>query len=300
MAMDQKEALVALLQTRPGGLSWADLTAEVIEAGSALAVWDRHVPATLIDPAGSDPLQIASDDLRRWRSEGITVLSILDEEYPARLRDIHQAPPILFTRGRLVPNDRAVSVVGSRKASDRGLDIASNVSRALVAMDVTVVAGLAAGIDTAAHEAALEAQGRTVAVVGTGIHKVYPAQNRALQETVAANGLLISQFWPDAPPQRHTFLMRNATMSGYGIATVVVEAGETSGARAQARMAVEHGRPVILTDLVVERNEWAKQLLARPRVHVAHSVVEVTAIVRGLQSEDSAIESKLEALVSQA
>jgi len=87
--------------------------------------------------------------------------------------------------------------------------------------------------------------------------------------------LVLSQFWPDAPPQKHTFLMRNATMSGYGLATVVVEAGETSGARAQARMAVEHGRQVILTDQVVVRNQWAQKLLGRPGVHVASSVDSV-------------------------
>src|ERR1700744_4410475 len=105
--------------------------------------------------------------------------------------------------------------------------------RARTARHVTVVSGLARGIDTAAHRAALDAGGRTVAVIGTGIGRVYPAENRGLQNEIADRGLLISQFWPDAPPQKHTFLMRNATMSGYGLATVVVEAGEHSGARAQ-------------------------------------------------------------------
>jgi DNA processing protein len=90
---------------------------------------------------------------------------------------------------------------------------------------------------------------------------------------------VLSQFWPDAPPQKHTFLMRNATMSGYGLATVVVEAGETSGARAQARMAVEHGRQVILAEPVVAENQWARDLVGRPGVHVAGSVDDVMNIV---------------------
>jgi DNA processing protein len=90
---------------------------------------------------------------------------------------------------------------------------------------------------------------------------------------------VLSQFWPDAPPQKHTFLMRNATMSGYGLPTVVIEAGETSGARTQARMAIEHGRQVILTDQVVSRNQWAQRLVGRPGVHVASSVDDVMRIV---------------------
>jgi DNA processing protein len=144
------------------------------------------------------------------------------------------------------------------------------------------VSGLALGIDAAAHRSALDAGGRTVGVIATGINKVYPAQNRGLHQEIAERGLLLSQFWPDAPPRKHTYLMRNATMSGYGIATVVVQAGETSGARTQARLAVEHGRPVILTDLVVNANEWAKALVGRPGVHVASSIGEVMAVVDDL------------------
>ena len=150
--------------------------------------------------------------------------------------------------------------MGSRQATDRGLAIAAGVARELVSRGVTVVAGLALGIDSAAHRAALADGGRTVAVIGTGINRVYPAENQDLQAEIGSRDLLLSQFWPDAPPQKQNFLMSNATMSGYGLATVVVEAGEHSGARAQARMALEHGRPVILTDLVADRNEWAQAL----------------------------------------
>ena len=225
-------------------------------------------------------------------------MTILDSDYPVRLRGIHQAPPVLFARGSLIRDDSAVSVVGSRKASDRGLAIAAEVARELVARGVTVAAGLALGIDTAAHRAALADGGRTVAVIGTGINGVYPAENRDLHEEVAARGLLLSQFWPDAPPQKQNFLMRNATMSGYGLATVVVEAGEHSGARAQARMAVEHGRPVILTDLVVERNDWAQALVDRPGIHVASSLSSALDVVDQLIAERSAVGSELRRFVS--
>lgn len=185
-----------------------------------------------------------------------------------------------------------------RKASDRGLAIAAGVAHELVARGVTVAAGLALGIDTAAHSAALADGGRTVAVIGTGINKVYPAKNRDLHEEIASHGLLLSQFWPDAPPQKQNFLMRNATMSGYGLATVVVEAGEHSGARAQARIAVEHGRPVILTDLVVGRNDWAQALVGRPGIHVASSLKSVLDAVDQLIAERSAVGAELRRFVS--
>jgi len=136
-----------------------------------------------------------------------------------------------------------------------------------------------------------------VAMIGTGIHRYYPAENRQLQDTIAQQGLLLSQFWPDAPAQKHTFLMRNATMSGYGIATVVVEAGETSGARAQARMAVSHGRPVILTDLVVEHNQWARDLRGRPGVHVANDLQTVATTIAGLRDERSDAEEAVRRLI---
>lgn len=294
----ERAALVALLRERPGGRKWAEITVEVIEAGGACEVWERLVPATLVDVAGAeDPRQVAARDIADWEAAGNALLTVLDEDYPVRLRGIHEAPPVLFTRGQVRRDDPAVSVVGSRAASARGLGMARSIATSLVADGFTVLAGLALGIDTAAHEAALEAGGRTVAVIGTGINRVYPAQNGDLHKVVADRGLLVSQFWPDAPPHKHTFLMRNATMSGYGLATVVVEAGETSGARAQARIAVGHGRPVVLTDLVVERNMWAKSLLGRPGVHVAASAAEVVAIVRDVELARDALSDQLRELV---
>ncbi len=296
-APEERAALVALLRERPGRRGWTEITASVLEAGSALAVWRREVPPVLISPPGEPgPLEAAAAQICRWAGRGWRLLSILDEDYPARLRGIHQAPPVLFARGRLVRDDMAVSVVGSREASPRGLDIAAGIARELAARGVTVLGGLALGIDTAAHRGALAAGGRTVCVIGTGIGRAYPAGNRGLQEEIAARGLVLSQFWPDAPPQRHNFLMRNATMSGYGLATVVVEAGERSGSRAQARIAVGHGRPVILTSLVVQRNDWARALVGRPGVHVAGRLQDVLDIVRDLIAEPAALGAALRRL----
>ncbi len=210
----ERAALVALLQARPGGMRRADITAEVLAAGGALEVWQRLVPAVLIDAPGEpDPLDAAAQEITAWAEQGWTLVTVLDRDYPTRLRGIHQAPPVLFARGALIRDEPAVSVVGSRKASERGLSIATAVARELVARRITVISGLARGIDTAAHRATLAAGGRTVAIIGTGINQIYPPENRDLQEEIASRGLLLSQFWPNTPPQKHHFPLRNATIS---------------------------------------------------------------------------------------
>lgn len=169
-----------LLRVRPDKLTWPEIPTAVVEVGSALAVWERHVPAILIGRAEEEALDAAAADIALWESQGHTFLTILEEDYPIRLRGIHEAPPVLFANGALRRDDPAVSVVGSREASERGLAIARSVATSLAQEGVTVLAGLALGIDTAAYHAALEAGGRTVAVIGTGINKTYPAANRDL------------------------------------------------------------------------------------------------------------------------
>lgn len=281
----ERAPLVALLQERPQPASWPGVAAEIIAAGSARSVWDAYHAQSLFDVGAPAPITEAARQLVEWRATGLGVHTFRDPLYPAQLREIHQVPPVLFSRGTLCPGEPAVSVVGSRRASAVSLTWASEVSAALVSAGITVVSGLAAGIDTAAHHAALDAGGRTVAVLGTGINRVYPAANRELQERIAGEGLVLSQFWPDAAATKKSFPLRNATMSGYGRATIIVEAGETSGARIQARVGVEHGRAVILRDHVVRMNDWAKALQSRPGVHVVFSVDEVLNVVAALRPD---------------
>jgi DNA processing protein len=171
-----------------------------------------------------------------------------------------------------------VAVIGSRRASAAGLGRAKAISRQLVTEGYTVASGLAAGIDSAAHLAALDGGGRTIAVVGTGLLKCYPPQNAALQAQVASECAVISQFWPEAPPTRKSFPLRNAVMSGIALATVVVEASPTSGARIQARLALAQGRPVLLVDSLLGQ-DWARELSSRPGTHVVGSPTEVTEVV---------------------
>lgn len=277
----ERAALIALLRARPAGMTWAQITADVGDAGSALSVWHRfHQPGLFPladdgDPA--DPLRTAAEDIQKWADSPFRFLTFRDSDYPAQLLDVHQVPPVLFARGALVPDENAVSVVGSRAVSEPGVALARTVASALVERGITVLSGLAAGVDTAAHTAALDAGGRTVAVIGTGITQSYPASNRPLQDRIAGNGLVLSQFWPDAPPTKQTFPMRNATMSAYGRATIVIEAGEKSGARIQARLAVAHGRPVILADAVVLGTNWGRELVGKPGVTWARDSDEIIA-----------------------
>lgn len=281
----ERATLVALLRERSHTASWPGVASQIIEAGSARSVWDSHHEQSLFDTDTPAAIAQAARQIAGWRAAGLGVHTFRDVSYPAQLREIHQVPPVLFSRGTLHPGEPAVSVVGSRRACEQSVAWAAQVSTALVSAGITVVSGLAAGIDTAAHTAALDTGGRTVAVLGTGINHVYPASNRDLQERIAREGLVLSQFWPDAPATKRSFPLRNATMSGYGRATIVVEAGETSGARIQARVGVEHGRAVILRDHVVRVNEWAAALRHRPGVHVVSDVHEVLDVVAALRPD---------------
>ncbi|WP_069164872.1 DNA-processing protein DprA [Nocardia altamirensis] len=286
----ERVALLALMDERPKGMTWASLASEVVIRGSAIDIWnDFHPP--LLDGMDTeiDRLGAARSTLEAWRDQDFDLVTVLDPEYPVALRDIHQLPPMLFVKGKLVPDEIGVSVVGSRAASERGLTIAAEVARGLVDRGIAVLSGLAAGIDTAAHTATIAAGGRPIGVIGTGINQIYPAANRELHARVSATGALVSQFLPDAPPQKHNFPIRNATMSGLGLASVVIEAGEHSGARLQARLSVEHGRPVIMTDLVVAATAWARDLVGRPGVYVAANVAEVLHLVEDLVATDASV-----------
>jgi DNA processing protein len=167
-----------------------------------------------------------------------------DPGYPALLATI-DAPPPLHVWGTLVSEDAlAIAVVGSRRATAYGLEIAAQLAGDLAARGVTIVSGLARGIDTAAHRGALAGGGRTIAVLGHGIDVRYPRENRALADEIAAHGALVSQFSPGTPPRPWHFPARNRTIAGLALGVVVVEAAERSGALITASAAGEFGREV--------------------------------------------------------
>jgi DNA processing protein len=294
-AWAERAALVGLLDERPPlpgedhRASWSEIALEVSLRGSASSLWADTRALTLDGMADPDGvLDGARDRLQQWADADFDVVTVLDDDYPLALRGVHEMPPILFTKGTLRSEDVGVSIVGSREAGAKGRSMAANIATGLVERGLSVISGLADGIDTAAHEATLQTGGRPVGVIGTGINRVYPstASSRGLHQRVAGAGVLISQFLPDAAPSRTSFPMRNATMSGLGKASIIVEAGEHSGTRVLARAAVGHGRPVILTDVVVNATQWARQLAGRPGVYVAGSTYEVMRIVESIVAED--------------
>jgi DNA protecting protein DprA len=302
-ADEERAALLALLEERPemlgeraGKTSWSTIASEVALRGSALAIWhDLHPPGPPTLDFESDIARVDDSDIRfkvAWKqvveweeSVHFDLLTVLDVEYPLALRGIHQMPPMLFVKGELRPDEVGVSVVGSRKPTERGRSIAARIAEGLADRGISVISGLALGIDGAAHEATLAAGGRPIGVIGTGINGVYPPTHGELHQRVAAAGALVSQFLPDAPPTKQSFPMRNVTMSGLGHASIIVEAGEHSGTRIQARVAVEHGRPVILTDGVVKGTKWGQAMQDRPGVYVAGSTGEVMDIVARVLDE---------------
>ncbi len=277
MAATERGALLALL--RVSGRSWSVVTEEVETVGSALEVLRKGWPGqlSLVDQV-RDPDELAAEaeaEIQTWEREGMRFHTFLDVSYPAQLLTVHQRPPFVMTRGEHSDMDsRSVAVVGTRRATARGLRSANRLARDLAQAGVPVVSGLAAGIDTAAHTGAMSAGGRTVAVIGTGLRRCYPAENRDLQEDISKVGLVISQFLPDTSPTQKTFPMRNAVMSGYSAATVVVEAQFKSGARMQARLALEHGRRVFLLESLLE-NSWAKEYAEKSNTIVVRKIEDV-------------------------
>ena len=176
---------------------------------------------------------------------GASLITLENPRYPLRLAEIYDPPLLLFVRGSL-PADQEpyVALVGTRRASPYGIRLADRLARELAARGITVVSGMAMGIDAAAHRGALEAGGRTVAVLGCGVDVVYPPQNAQLMEDIAARGAVLSQFPMGMQPSKGHFPYRNRIISGMSLGTVVVEAPLTSGALITARQAAEQGREV--------------------------------------------------------
>ena len=219
--------------------------------GALSRAW--QAPTDALAQAGLSPKII--QNLLKFRSEasleqvwenilaqGIAVLTWEDEAYPRRLKEIDQPPPVLYLRGQLLPQDEwAVAIVGTRRMTAYGRQVAEDVAGVLGRNGVTVVSGLARGIDSLAHQAALKAGGRTLAVLGSGVDRLYPPENRRLADEIKASGAILSDYAPGTPPDSANFPPRNRIISGLSLAVVVVEAGETSGALITATFAAEQG-----------------------------------------------------------
>ena len=284
-------ALVALLQQDKA--KWSDIRMQ-LEETAATELLLRTSNATLLDDPVAESIAAAEEQISGWTRSGIHVDSIYDAAYPAQLRMVHDFPPLLFSKGSFdESDDQAVAIVGTRNPSNGALGFIQEVVPMIAHRGHSIVSGLARGVDTAAMRASLDAGNRTVGVVGTGIRRYYPAENREIQDEVAANHLLLSQFWPDAPPTRQSFPMRNVVMSGFSGLTLIVEAGENSGTRIQARAATKHGRPLIISRAVYLQTRWGKDLVDRGLdVTVVGNAREAVSAVEAILGRRRAAESR--------
>ena len=217
--------------------AWKAAPADLAAAGLSLKLIERIIQARE---------QVDLEKVwARIESQGINILTWKDEVYPQRLKEIEQPPPVLYVRGGYLPDDLfAVAIVGTRRVTSYGRQITEELSSYLASNGITVISGLARGVDSIAHQSALKAGGRTIGVLGSGVDKIYPPEHRQLAERMMEQGAILSDYAPGTPPDASNFPPRNRIVSGLSLAVVVVEAGETSGALITAEFAAEQGRDV--------------------------------------------------------
>lgn len=282
-------ALVAATEVLPA--EWRDLADLLLRHSvqtDCLARWlsstdhEDHLANYLARSLTSDQIdrwQDVLDDLAH-RQPGVWLAAVTDPRYPENLRNAYDHPPFLFVDGTLADTDRrAVAIVGSRNAGPEALRAADNLARSAAAHGVTVVSGLARGVDAAAHHAALNGGGRTIAVVGTGIDEVYPPEHAGLAAQIATQGAVVSQFRPGSPGTKSSFPMRNAVIAGLSLVSVVMEASERSGTRSEAEAALRQGRIVFLWEPTLGDRGWARRWAEAGDVAWASNPLDVLAAV---------------------
>jgi DNA processing protein len=248
--VDSTLDLLTLSLTRLAPRSLKDLarTGPLSEAVSKPEAFGELIPeAARRALASGAARRAAENEAARAAASGVRLLGWDDSDYPERLRRVFDPPPVLWVRGRLVPGEGAtsVAVVGSRAASPQGLELARRISQDLAEAGATVVSGLARGVDSAAHRGALAGGGRTIAVLGSGLDRVYPAENGQLAAAVAESGAVVSEFPLGTGPRPEHFPRRNRVIAGWGVGVLVVEAAARSGALVTARAALDEGREVM-------------------------------------------------------
>lgn len=251
--MDERAYWIAF--NHVAGIGPVRLTALLDECGSIAAAW--KAPIQTLRDAGLDRRSVESllavrrelnpqVELEQVIARGYDVYTWDDTNYPANLRMTPQPPPILYARGQIKRQDElAVAIVGTRQISSYGREVAHLLGSELAQHGVTIVSGLAIGVDAIAHQAALDAGGRTIAVLGSGIDQIYPLTNSKLARRIIEQGALVSEYPLGTKPEASNFPPRNRIISGLSLAVVVVEAAKRSGALITARFAAEQGRDVL-------------------------------------------------------
>lgn len=191
------------------------------------------------------PLLKADEMIQDAKAKNITIVCFEDDQYPQLLKNIYDPPPVLYVKGAgLKPDLKALAIVGTRKASCYGKEIAKKLAFELSSLGITIVSGMALGIDTAAHEGALEAKGKTIAVFGCGVDVIYPPSNRELAKEIEKSGTLVSEFPLGTGTEKGHFPRRNRIIAGLSLGTIVVEGHCDSGAMITAKCALDEGREV--------------------------------------------------------
>ena len=229
-----------LMEERFGTLeaAWGASAAELRACGL-----DASVVTSIVD---TRPTIEPERELERVREAGVSVITWHDADYPPLLREIDDLPPILYVLGAFTPADPdGITIVGTRRPTAYGREVAKHLAGELASAGATIVSGLARGIDGVAHRAALEAGGRTIAVLGSGVDVPYPPEHAKLMDEIAENGVVVSEYALGTKPEARHFPRRNRLLSGLSVATLVIEAGEGSGTLSTVRFALEQNREVL-------------------------------------------------------
>jgi DNA processing protein len=221
----------------------------------------------------------AREEIETVQSDpAVRVIAASSREYPARLRDLDGRPALLFVRGDLTePSKPPLAIAGSRKASTVGVHAAQQVAGVVASAGHVVISGLAAGIDAAGHRGALDSGGHTIAVMGTGLGKVFPQEHRPLADRIAKQGALVTQFPPMYPPTKTTFPARNMLIAGLSDVSLLIEMNEYSGTRIEADCALAQGKRVLLWSPLLESQEWARRFAEQPGVTFVETAEDVLA-----------------------
>lgn len=294
---DERERQAWLALVWGAGLGPAGFARLVEACGSALGVL-QATPAALLEadhrlraeqanliPQLADGLEGYAAEARELAATGIHVYWSFDPGYPALLHQLPHPPPVVCVAGHLMPlDDLAISVVGTRSPTREGSELAGRLAGAIVSEGFTVVSGLARGIDTAAHQGALARDGRTIAVLGSGIRVITPPENEELAQQIKRQGAILSELPPSTPPSVPSLMARNRLTSLLGRATVVVESGLTGGSLATAQSARQQGRLVCAVNWPLRRpeTEGTRQLLAEGARPI-QSPVDIPALCQDLR-----------------
>lgn len=303
--MDERACLVGFNHVK--GIGAVRLRALIDIFGSAEAAWNAPLdalrqaglPARVLENLLEARKSLVLDRMvETYRQAGIQVFTWGSADYPRRLAQITQSPPVLYVRGELLPEDEmAVAVVGTRKMTIYGRQVAEELGAYLARNRMTLVSGLARGIDRIAHEAALKAGGRTIAVLGSGVDRIYPPEHTQLAARIAEQGAVLSDYAPGTPPDGVNFPPRNRIISGLSLATVVIEAGEQSGGLITATFAAEQGREVFAVpgSIFAPQSQGCNRLIRDG----AHPLIHMDELLSVLDLEGVAGKQEARAMLSQ-